>query len=101
MTADTSTGKGQKLTCQCEHKPQNNDQLDQDGGPLKAVHLPACADSGEACSGCPSWRCMPVARLLQKPQAEDLNNPSDEDQADEWGDGCDVLGRQRHLDKGV
>lgn len=101
MNTDLRQRRGLKLTCQGEHEPQNDDQLDQDGGPLKAVHLPACGHSGEARRGRPSWRCMPVTRLLQEPQAKHLNDPSDEDQTHKWGDGCDVLSRQRHLAEGV
>ena len=44
---------------------------------------------------------MLVAGLLQEPQAEHLDDPSDEDQSHQWGDGRDVLSRQRHLVEGV
>lgn len=39
---------------------------------------------------------MLVTGLLQEVQAEDLDNPSNEDQTYKWGDSCNVLGGQRH-----
>lgn len=84
------------LTCQTEQQAEDDDELEENGQPLKSVKLPAGADSGETSCTCPCGGGVMVATLLKKVQAENLNDPSKEDDSHQWSDGSDIFVRKRH-----